>query len=167
MHALYSQLYLIHDIDHPQNGEIPQLFMECRSDGSRIWLPILLAYKGLFLLVGLFLAAQTYNVKIKELRDSKLIVASVFSITVISIAIGLVAFLVTNNPDVQYSVLGACILLLLTGILVLLFVTRVSELVLHLMMLFIWHSYKLGYMNICRLATKSLNLNSTKWNGWK
>ena len=117
--------------------------MECRSDGSRIWLPILLAYKGLFLLVGLFLAAQTYNVKIKKLRDSKLIVASVFSITVISIAIGLVAFLVTDNPDVQYAVLGACILLLLTGILVLLFVTRVSELVLHLMMLFIWHSYKL------------------------
>ena len=105
--------------------------MECRSDGSRIWIPILIVYKGLFLLVGLFLAVQTYNVKIKELRDSKLIVASVFSITVISTAIGLVAFLVTNNPDVQYGVLGVCILLLLTGILVLLFVTRVSELVLH------------------------------------
>ena len=100
--------------------------MECRSDGSRIWLPILLAYKGLFLLVGLFLAVQTYNVKIKELRDSKLIVASVFSITVITIAITLVAFLVTNNPDVQYSVLGMCILLLLTGILILLYVTKVN-----------------------------------------
>ena len=100
--------------------------MECRSDGSRIWLPILLAYKGLFLLVGLFLAVQTYNVKIKELRDSKLIVASVFSITVITIAITLVAFLVTNNPDVQYSVLGVCVLLLLTGILILLFVTKVN-----------------------------------------
>ena len=100
--------------------------MECRSEGSRIWLPILLAYKGLFLLVGLFLAVQTYNVKIKELRDSKLIVASVFSITVITIAITLVAFLVTNNPDVQYSVLGVCVLLLLTGILILLFVTKVN-----------------------------------------
>ena len=100
--------------------------MECRSEGSRIWLPILLAYKGLFLLVGLFLAVQTYNVKIKELRDSKLIVASVFSITVITIAITLVAFLVTNNPDVQYSVLGVCVLLLLTGILILLYVTKVN-----------------------------------------
>ena len=102
--------------------------MECRSDtgGPRIWIPILLAYKGLFLVVGLFLAVQTYNVKIKELRDSKLIVASVFSITVITIAITLVAFLVTNNPDVQYSVLGVCILLLVTGILILLFVTKVN-----------------------------------------
>ena len=127
MYVTYCQIFP----NNPQNGEIPQLFMECISDGSQIWIPILLVYKGLFLLVGLFLAVQTYNVKIKELRDSKLIVASVFSITVITIAIGLVAFLVTNNPDVQYGVLGACILLLLTGILVLLFVTRVSELVLH------------------------------------
>ena len=101
--------------------------MECRSDGSRIWLPILLAYKGLFLLVGLFLAVQTYNVKIKELRDSKLIVASVFSITVIATAITLVAFLVTNDPNTQYIVLAVCILLLLTGILILLFGTRVSR----------------------------------------
>ena len=101
--------------------------MECRSDGSQIWLPILLAYKGLFLLVGLFLAVQTYNVKIKKLRDSKLIVASVFSITVIATTITLVAFLVTNDPNTQYIVLAVCILLLLTGILVLLFVTRVSR----------------------------------------
>ena len=102
--------------------------MECRSDvgGPRIWIPILLAYKGLFLVVGLFLAVQTYNVKIKELRDSKLIVASVFSITVITIAITLVAFLLRDDPNAQYLVFGVCILLLLTGILVLLFVTRVS-----------------------------------------
>ena len=103
--------------------------MECRSDtgGPRIWIPILLAYKGLFLVVGLFLAVQTYNVKIKELRDSKLIVASVFSITVITIAITLVVFLLRDDPNTQYIVLGVCISLLLTGILVLLFVTRVSR----------------------------------------
>jgi len=68
--------------------------------------------------VGLFLASQTFNVKIKELSDSKLIVASVFSITVISIAAGLVAFLVTNNPDATYSLIGLFILLLVTGILI-------------------------------------------------
>jgi len=77
--------------------------------------------------VGLFLASQTFNVKIKELSDSKLIVASVFSITVISIAAGLVAFLVTNNPDATYSLIGLFILLLVTGILILLFVTKVNR----------------------------------------
>ena len=77
--------------------------------------------------MGLFLASQTFNVKIKELRDSKLIVASVFSITVVSIATGLVAFLLTNNPDATYSLIGLFILLLVTAILILLFVTRVSS----------------------------------------
>ena len=112
---------------HPQGGEIPQLFDVCRSDGATIWIPILLVYKSLFLLVGLFLASQTFSVKIKELRDSKLIVTSVFSITVISIATGLVAFLLTNNPDATYSLIGLFILLLVTAILILLFVTRVSS----------------------------------------
>ena len=77
--------------------------------------------------MGLFLASQTFNVKIKELSDSKLIVTSVFSITVISIATGLVAFLVTNNPDATYSLIGLFILLLVTGILILLFVTKVNR----------------------------------------
>ena len=77
--------------------------------------------------MGLFLASQTFNVKIKELSDSKLIVTSVFSITVISIAAGLVAFLVTNNPDATYSLIGLFILLLVTGILILLFVTKVNR----------------------------------------
>jgi len=105
----------------------PQYFGVCRSVGARIWIPILLVYKSLYLLVGLFLASQTFNVKIKELRDSKLIVASVFSITVVSIATGLVAFLLANNPDATYSLIGLFILLLVTAILILLFVTRVSS----------------------------------------
>jgi len=46
---------------------------------------------------------------------------------VISIAAGLVAFLVTNNPDATYSLIGLFILLLVTGILILLFVTKVNR----------------------------------------
>ena len=111
---------------HTQDGEIPQIFTTCDSDAAQYWLPVLLAYKGLFLIVGIFLAAQTYNVKIKELRDSKLIVASVFGIAVISVVIAVVALAVRNEPVATYSVIGLFIMLLVTGILILLFVTRVS-----------------------------------------
>ena len=114
-------------LSRPQDGALPQYFEVCRSDGSGIWIAVLLAYKSLFLLVGLFLASQTLNVKIKELRDSKLIVTSVFSITVISVVITLVAFLLTNNPDATYALIGLCIWLLVTGILILLFLPGVSR----------------------------------------
>ena len=109
-----------------QNGDIPEIFLICDSSGADVWIPILLAYKGVFLLIGLFLAVETYNVKIKELRDSKLIVASVYGITVISVVITAVALVVDNNPNATYSIIGLFIMLLITGILILLFVTRVS-----------------------------------------
>ena len=126
MHTYIHTHAHTHTRTHTQDGEIPQIFTTCDSDAAQYWLPVLLAYKGLFLIVGIFLAAQTYNVKIKELRDSKLIVASVFGIAVISVVIAVVALAVRNEPVATYSVIGLFIMLLVTGILILLFVTRVS-----------------------------------------
>ena len=125
-HTCYSHNSHAYTRTHTQDGEIPKIFTTCDSDAAQYWLPVLLAYKGLFLIVGIFLAAQTYNVKIKELRDSKLIVASVFGIAVISVVIAVVALAVRNEPVATYSVIGLFIMLLVTGILILLFVTRVS-----------------------------------------
>ena len=62
----------------------------------------------------------------KELRDSKLIVVSVFSIAVISVVDTIIALLPINNPNAVYGVLGGSILILATGVLILLFVTKVN-----------------------------------------
>ena len=98
----------------------------CKSDASDYWVPVLLGYKGLFLIVGLWLAATTYRVKIKELRDSKLIVACVISISLVSMVLTLITFLLPTSPNERYGVIGSFILILLTSVLFLLFVTRVS-----------------------------------------
>ena len=87
---------------------------------------MLLTYKGLYLIVGLWLAARTYRVKIKELRDSKLIMASVIGICVVSVVLTLIALLQPTNRNTDYVVMGAFIMPLVTGVLFLLFVTRVS-----------------------------------------
>ena len=98
----------------------------CTSDAADYWLPVLLVYKALYLLVGIMLAVQTYKVKIKELRDFKLIVASVMGISIISVVLTLIGFLVRTQPDISYILLGFFIMSLITGVLVLLFATRVS-----------------------------------------
>lgn len=72
------------------------------------------------------LAATTYKVKIKELRDSKFIVACVIGISVVSVVLTLIGYLVNNQPTVTYALLGFFIMLLITAVLILLFVTRVS-----------------------------------------
>ena len=68
----------------------------------------------------------TYKVKIKELRDSKFIVACVVGITVVSLVLTLISFLLRTIPNAIYGVIGAFIMVLLTAVLFLLFVTRVS-----------------------------------------
>lgn len=108
-----------------QGGAVPQVVGVCSSEASAFWLPILLAYKCLYLIVGLWLATTTYRVKIKELRDSKLIVACVIGITVVSLVLTLITFLLPTLPNATYGVIGSFIWVLLTAVLFLLFVTRV------------------------------------------
>ena len=69
---------------------------------------------------------MTYNVKLKELRDSKLIVASVFVIFIVSVALTVIGFLIKDDPDTFYGLLGTFILIVITGVLGLLFLPRVN-----------------------------------------
>lgn len=108
-----------------QGGEVPLVIDTCSSDASQYWIPTLLGYKALYLLVGLLLAAQTYTVKIKELRDSKLIGTSVFATFVICVVLSVVGFLVVDSPNAFYGLLATFILALITGVLGLLFIPRV------------------------------------------
>lgn len=98
----------------------------CESDAATIWIPMLLAYKGLYLVVGVWLAVTTYRVRIKQLRDSKLIVACVSGISAVSLVLTLITYSIPTNPNATYGVVGSFIWVLLTSVLFLLFVTRVS-----------------------------------------
>ena len=109
-----------------QGGQTPLIIDTCESAASQIWLPVLLSYKAIYLLVGVLLAAQTYNVKIKELRDSRLILVSVFAVFVFSVVLVTIGFVVDDDPNALYGLLGSFILVLITGVMALLFIPRVS-----------------------------------------
>lgn len=79
----------------------------------------------MYLIAGILLASQTFNVKIKELRDSKLIVVSVFVIFIVSVSLTVVGFSVDDSPNALYGLIGFLILLVVTGVLGLLFLPRV------------------------------------------
>lgn len=104
---------------------MPLLLNNCSSRASQYWLPLLLAYKAIYLILGLLLAFQTYSVKIKKLRDSKLIVISVFVIVVVSVVLTVIGFFVNNDPNAFYGLLGCFVLLPITGVVGLLFIPRV------------------------------------------
>ena len=104
---------------------MPAIIGVCTSKGSSKWLPVLFAYKGFALLIGLFLAFETRKVKIKSLNESRFIVMSIYGTVVVSIALTPIGFVLENYPNVQYGIIGIMILLSTSLILGLLFVTKV------------------------------------------
>lgn len=82
-------------------------------------------YKGLLLVVGIFLAFETRDIKIKELNDSKLIVMCVFSVVMVSISTVPIAIVLENSVDLNYILIGLMLLLGVTTLLSVLFIPKV------------------------------------------
>ena len=126
---LYLILICILIYTHLQSRALPQIVGLCRAANSQaryIWLGILLAYKGIFLIVGLFLAFETRKVKIRQLNDSKLIGMSVYGIVVLSVALAAIGIFLEAMVNVFYIVTGLMILIGNTCLLCLIFIPKVQ-----------------------------------------
>ena len=106
---------------------MPQIIGVCMSDGSLIWLPILFGYKAIVLMAGLFLAFETRKVKHTALNESRFVGMSVYGAVIVSVALTPIGVLLHNFPSVQYGILGMLILLSITLILALVFVSKVTH----------------------------------------
>lgn len=100
----------------------------CTAKDRFIWLGVLFGYKGLFLLIGLFLAFETRKVKISHLNDSRLIGMSVYGIFIISIALAPISVVLETHVDLHYAISSVMILFGVTSFLALITAPKVSEL---------------------------------------
>lgn len=82
----------------------------CDCEYLSTWLGCLHAYKGLLLVLGLFLAWETRNVSFPALNDSKQIGISVYNVVLCaSIAAPLELALAQHNINVSFALAGATI----------------------------------------------------------
>ena len=86
---------------------------------------MLFVYKGLILLVGVFLAVEIRKVKIVSLNESRFIGMSVYGAVIVSITLTPIGFLLEESPTTQYAILGIMVLASTTIILILVFVSKV------------------------------------------
>ena len=101
----------------------------CDADMLLEWLSVLFVYKGIVLLAGLFVAFETRKVNLVSLNESRYIALSIYGAIIVSIALAPIGFLLENFPNPQYGILGIMIILSVTIILGLVFVTKVGTLV--------------------------------------
>jgi len=113
---------------YTKDGEIaiPVIWI-CDCDYLATWMGCLYAYKGLLLILGLFLAWETRNVNFPGLNDSKQIGTSVYNVVLCaSVAAPLEFALKERNVNVSFALSGTAVIVCTSFTLGLLFFTKVS-----------------------------------------
>ena len=93
---------------HTQGGAVPEQIRICTAENGIVWVPILFVLKGIFLLSGVFLAVQTWNIKLKSINDSQLIAVAIVAVFFATVVAAMVAFFLRDMVDLAYGVTAAC-----------------------------------------------------------
>jgi len=103
---LHKQIHKFDTYDSPNHEEDvkyePQVWV-CRSDYHNIWLGIVYAYKGLQLILGLFLAYETRSVKVKQINDSRLVGMSIYNVAVLCLITAPVTLVIADKPNATFA----------------------------------------------------------------
>ncbi|KPI92958.1 Gamma-aminobutyric acid type B receptor subunit 2 [Papilio xuthus] len=97
----------------------------CKSQNMTGWLCALYAYKGLLLIVGVYMAWETRHVKISALNDSKYIGISVYSVVITSTSVVVIGTIISERATLAYITITSLILIATTSTLCLLFLPKI------------------------------------------
>ncbi|XP_011309106.1 gamma-aminobutyric acid type B receptor subunit 2 isoform X1 [Fopius arisanus] len=116
------------EISPQDRGVVYQPQVEvCRSQHTNGWLASLYAYKGLLLVVGVYMAWETRHVKIPALNDSQYIGMSVYSVVITSGIVVVLANLMSDRATLAFVTITALILASTTATLALLFLPQLAH----------------------------------------
>merc|ERR1719282_2068068 len=80
----------------------PQIWV-CRSDYHNVWLGLTYGYKGLLLILGLFLAYETRSVKVKQINDSRLVGMSIYNVAILCIITAPVTMVIADQQNATFA----------------------------------------------------------------
>ncbi|KYM91462.1 Gamma-aminobutyric acid type B receptor subunit 2 [Atta colombica] len=116
------------EISPQDRGVVYQPQVEvCRSQHTNGWLSALYVYKGLLLVVGVYMAWETRHVKIPALNDSQYIGMSVYFVVITSGIVVVLANLMSDRATLAFVTITALILASTTATLTLLFLPQLAN----------------------------------------
>nr|XP_036231694.1 uncharacterized protein LOC106623734 [Bactrocera oleae] len=99
----------------------------CRSQYTQGWLGALYAYKGLLLVVGVYMAWETRHVTIPALNDSQYIGVSVYLVVITSAIVVVLANLISERVTLAFITITSLILASTTATLCLSFIPKLYD----------------------------------------
>merc|ERR1719273_692913 len=80
----------------------PEL-LGCKSHYHNVWLGLTYGYKGLLLILGLFLAYETRSVKVKQINDSRLVGMSIYNVAILCIITAPVTMVISDQHNATFA----------------------------------------------------------------
>ncbi|KAJ1373423.1 hypothetical protein KIN20_035815 [Parelaphostrongylus tenuis] len=84
----------------------------CQSSQQEIWIGLVLGYKCLLLVFGLFLAYESRNLKLRYVNDSRLVGLAIYNVAILSLVTGPVTtLLIRSQANANFAFVAVTVLL--------------------------------------------------------
>lgn len=107
---------------------LPQL-EHCSSSKMNTWLGIVYGYKGLLLLLGIFLAYETKSVSTEKINDHRAVGMAIYNVAVLCMITAPVTMIVSSQQDAAFAFASLAVVFSVYITLVVLFVPKMRRLI--------------------------------------
>uniref|UniRef100_A0A8C6TGQ5 Gamma-aminobutyric acid type B receptor subunit 1 n=1 Tax=Neogobius melanostomus TaxID=47308 RepID=A0A8C6TGQ5_9GOBI len=132
---------------------IQPLLEHCSSDKINTWLGVVYGYKGLLLLLGIFLAYETKSVSTEKINDHRAVGMAIYNVAVLCLITAPVTMILSSQQDASFAFAALAVVFSAYITLVVLFVPKVWTLSLDSKHLYFIHSFDLIFQ-MRRLITR-------------
>uniref|UniRef100_A0A672LKY7 Gamma-aminobutyric acid type B receptor subunit 1-like n=1 Tax=Sinocyclocheilus grahami TaxID=75366 RepID=A0A672LKY7_SINGR len=106
---------------------IEPLLQHCSSEKMNTWLGVVYGYKGLLLLLGIFLAYETKSVSTEKINDHRAVGMAIYNVSVLCMITAPVTMILSSKQDASFAFASLAIIFSVYITLVVLFVPKVQQ----------------------------------------
>ncbi|XP_026875541.2 gamma-aminobutyric acid type B receptor subunit 1 isoform X2 [Electrophorus electricus] len=108
---------------------IEPLLEHCSSEKMNTWLGVVYGYKGLLLLMGIFLAYETKSVSTEKINDHRAVGMAIYNVSVLCMITAPVTMILSSKQDASFAFASLAIVFSVYITLVVLFVPKMRRLI--------------------------------------
>ncbi|XP_068455174.1 gamma-aminobutyric acid type B receptor subunit 1 isoform X2 [Clinocottus analis] len=108
---------------------IQPLLEHCSSDKMNTWLGVVYGYKGLLLLLGIFLAYETKSISTEKINDHRAVGMAIYNVAVLCMITAPVTMILSSQQDASFAFASLAIVFSVYITLVVLFVPKMRRLI--------------------------------------
>ncbi|KAF3707814.1 Gamma-aminobutyric acid type B receptor subunit 1 [Channa argus] len=108
---------------------IQPLLEHCSSEKMNTWLGVVYGYKGLLLLLGIFLAYETKSISTEKINDHRAVGMAIYNVAVLCMITAPVTLILSSQQDASFAFASLAIVFSVYITLVVLFVPKMRRLI--------------------------------------